>query len=158
MLKIPKEETSNASIRKYKQIYTTHLLMAECISSIELAGIMDIDIVTLVRVQDQNGNFVPSTYLFDPSSWRLWSHPRENTSSSWLPGQETGCLKELSQRASKRKGEATKNSKHVASAIIHHLIFLWRRTQTTSQSLSEPDSKPSRSKLWWSIPPTRWRQ
>ena len=59
ILKIPKEGVSNASMRKYKQIYMTHLTMAKCAPSIKLAEILDIDTMTSVRVQDQNRNFVP---------------------------------------------------------------------------------------------------
>ena len=37
----------------------THLAMAECLSSIKLAGITDLENVTLVGVLDENGNYMP---------------------------------------------------------------------------------------------------
>ena len=58
MLKIHKEEASNTSMRKYKQVCMPHMVIAECVPYIELPGILNLDTVTSVRVQDKNGTFL----------------------------------------------------------------------------------------------------
>ena len=58
MLIIPEDKASSTSVRKCKQICMTHLAVAECVLSIKLAGIMDIETMTSVGVLDENGNYV----------------------------------------------------------------------------------------------------
>ena len=82
MLKIPKDEASNASMRKYKQICMTHLVMAKCVSSIELAGILDLETVPLVRVQDKNSNFLPINMSLHSILIEITIPSQENPSSS----------------------------------------------------------------------------
>ena len=55
MLWVPNEDASTNTMRKYKQVLQTHLAMTECVSSIELAGIMDLDVESEVRVKNEAG-------------------------------------------------------------------------------------------------------
>ena len=55
MLWVPDEYASTASMRRYKQILQTHFAMTEYMSSIELAGIMDLDLESEVGVKNDSG-------------------------------------------------------------------------------------------------------
>ena len=48
---VPEEDASTATMRKYKQVLLTHLALVECVSFIELIGIMDLETVAEMRVK-----------------------------------------------------------------------------------------------------------
>ena len=53
-LKIPRMKAIGASMRKFKQVCSTHLAMMECILSTELMMILDVRTKAGIRVKDKN--------------------------------------------------------------------------------------------------------
>ena len=104
-------------------MHNTHLDLCECVSSIELTGILDLDSEFEVRVTDKNGRFLVvilslRSILIDivvPSSGK----PPFPMIAVTGEGEYKGVV----TTGREREGGATKAANHVASAIINHFIF-----------------------------------
>ena len=53
---VPEEDTSTATMGKYKHVLQSHLALTECVSFIELIGITDLDLVEEVRVKNDDSD------------------------------------------------------------------------------------------------------
>jgi hypothetical protein len=123
MLWVPDEEASINTMRRYKQILATHLAMMECVSSIELAGIMDLDGEHRVSVTNQEGateikNVSVRSVLMDikvPGTnqplFLMITSSRAEGCEGLLP---TGRI---------REEEAQKVALHVASSVMYRMMF-----------------------------------
>ena len=58
MIMVPNEDTSMATMRRYRQILQTHLAMSESVSYIELDKIEDLDQKSEVSVKNDEGTMV----------------------------------------------------------------------------------------------------
>ena len=53
---VPEEDASTRTMGKYKQVINTHLSLSECVSYIELLGIMDLDLESEVKIKNEEGD------------------------------------------------------------------------------------------------------
>ena len=82
MLWVPDKEASINTMRRYKQILATHLAMTECVSSIELAGIMDLNVESDVRFTNHEGKTAIKRCRSDQFSWTSKSQEPKSPYSS----------------------------------------------------------------------------
>ena len=59
--KVPREDSSTGTMRKYRQVLNTHLALSEYVSSIELAGILELELKSEVKVKNEDGDIVEVT-------------------------------------------------------------------------------------------------
>ena len=96
----------------------TYLAMTECILSIELPGILDLDIVTPVRVQDKNGTISPADMSLCSILVEVTVPSLGNTLILMITAMGDREFEGVFPTHREHKGEATKIAKYVASAIM----------------------------------------
>ena len=98
--------------------------MAECVSSIKLARIMDLETVPLVGVLDENGNYVPIAISLRSILMEITVPSLGKPLFLVIAYMGGGYSEGIVSTGRAREGEATKIVKHVASTIMYRLIFI----------------------------------
>ena len=123
LLRFSKEEAFNRSTRKYKQVCNTHLALYECVFSIKLPMVLDLDSELDVRVTHKNGKplKVVMSLCFILMEIEVLSLDKPILVMIAVTGDSE--FEGVIPVGRECEGEAIKFATHVASAIMYRLIF-----------------------------------
>ena len=123
LLRVPEMEETGVLMRKHKQVCSIHLAMMECISTIELLGILDLETEGDIRIKDKNSEYKIVKMSIRSILSDITILSVEKPLFLMIAPTTNGEYEGVVPVGGERKEEAKKIADHVTSAVMYRLIF-----------------------------------